>query len=83
LDFWLYYVDELPVASVTAQIQDVVIESYSSLNMRVGWYPVRDVELSLTGFNLLDQGHTEMIGEYSAGVTEVERSIFAKIRWNF
>lgn len=83
LDFWLYYVNELPVASVTASIQDIIIDSYTSLNMHVGWRPINNIELSLSGFNLLDQRHSELVGEYTSGITEVERAIYAKIRWDF
>ena len=59
------------------------IPSYSSLDARIGWRVSDDVEFSLAGQNLLDDHHFEYIAEKFTLPTEVVRSFYAKIRWDF
>ncbi|MDY6844037.1 MAG: TonB-dependent receptor [Thermodesulfobacteriota bacterium] len=74
-DFWLRYIDELPSQNV---------ESYVSLDIRVGWNPSKNIELSIVGQNLFDSHHPEFIQElYTTIVTEIERSVYGKITWRF
>ena len=57
---------------------------YVALDMRLGWNPQRDLELSLVGQNLLDGRHSEFQPDFIlTQPTEVERSIFAKLKWQF
>lgn len=80
LDLWVHYVDELKRTSYSI-VQPV--SDYTSLNARVAWKPLENLELSLVGHNLLDNHHEEFVGENLLIQTEVERSIYGKIRWNF
>lgn len=80
LDLWAYYVDELNKTSFSV---DRSVASYSSLNARVAWRPLKNLELSLAGQNLLDNRHPEFVGENLLIQTEVERSIYGQIRWDF
>jgi iron complex outermembrane receptor protein len=59
-----------------------IVSSYTELNMRVGWRPVKNVELSLVGQNLLHDQHTEY-GFQGPNRIEIERSVFGKVRWEF
>ncbi len=79
LDLWLRYVDRLRWAS-TPEVGD-----YLTLDMRLGWRPWDSLELSLVGQNLLDDHHLEAVSETDSGVvpSEVERSVYAKLTWEF
>jgi iron complex outermembrane receptor protein len=70
-DATLRYVDALP---------EPALDSYYELNASLGWHRWRQLDLTLTGFNLLDSRHLEYpapSGEY------IGRSIFAQARWRF
>jgi iron complex outermembrane recepter protein len=68
LDLWFRYVGRLPEKD---------IGSYTVLDARLAWRPYSNIELSLVGQNLLEEGHAEF------STLEVERSIYGKIDWNF
>jgi iron complex outermembrane receptor protein len=76
LDAWLRCVDELPALGVG---------SYVTLYVRLGWKPVKSLELSIVGQNLLDSRHPEFALEVIDPTvrTEVERAIYGKITWGF
>ncbi len=75
LDSWARYVDALPSAS---------IPSYWELDLRIGWKPLDNVEVSLVGQNLLDKHHPEMVSSFlQTQATEVQRSFYGKVTWNF
>jgi len=70
----LYHVDSLPSLNVPA---------YTRLDARVGWRVRRDLELSLTGQNLLDRSHPEFINPSGPRTTEIPRSVFGAATWRF
>lgn len=70
----LYYVDSLPSLNVPA---------YTRLDARIGWRIQRDLELSLTGRNLLDPGHPEFINTPGPRTSEIPRSFFGGATWRF
>ena len=74
LDTALYYVDSLPSLKVPA---------YTRVDARVGWRARRDLELSLTGRNLLDPGHPEFINPSGPRTSEIPRSILGAATWKF
>ena len=71
----LYYVDRLPSQNVAA---------YTRLDVRWGWRPRRDLELSLAARNLLDSGHSEYVA-IEGGMTssEMPRSVYGAATWRF
>ncbi|RLJ17032.1 hypothetical protein DJ031_14820 [bacterium endosymbiont of Escarpia laminata] len=83
LDLWAYYVDELAASSFSSAQIPILIPSYTSLNTRLAWRPWEDLELSLVGQNLLQNHHAEFVGETFATQTEVERSVYGMIRFDF
>jgi iron complex outermembrane receptor protein len=72
LDVSFRYVDELSVQR---------IGGYSSLDVRIGWHVNDSVQLSLSGFNLLDNQHPE--SGSTATPVEFRRGVFAAARIDF
>lgn len=71
LDTTLYFVDSL---------DNLNVDSYTRLDLRLGWRPTKSLEFSLSGQNLLEQEHDEFGAEsvsFTSG-TRVQRSVFAK-----
>ncbi len=57
------------------------VPGYTSLDLRVGWHATRALELSLSGFNLLNNHHAEF---GSAPLrSEFDRSIYVKALWTY
>jgi len=75
LDLWLRYVDD---------IQEKSVDAYTELDARIAWKPIKGLELSLTGQNLLHRRHAEFIeGLLWVQPTEVERSVHAQATLSF
>lgn len=76
------------VVSPTVDVQGVLryvhrvkaqnVPSYLVADLAVGWRVRYDVELAVSARNLLDDHHPE---QSSPVTTEVERSVFAMVRW--
>jgi iron complex outermembrane receptor protein len=79
-DLWVYHVSELKRTSFSVGLP---VSEYTSLNARLAWQARKDLELSLVGQNLLDDSHLEFVGENILIQTEVERSVYAKVRLDF
>ena len=74
LDSALYYVDHIPLTKISR---------YVRVDARVGWRPLKKLDLSLVGQNLIDNRHQETGPSLFEQPTEVERSIFFNVRWKF
>ncbi|MBI1803438.1 MAG: TonB-dependent receptor [Ignavibacteriae bacterium] len=72
-DSWLMFVDNLPSSSAP-------VPAFVTLDLRIGWKPVADVEISLIGRNLLAERHPE----FGAPVNrkEVSREFFGRLTWS-
>lgn len=74
-DIWARYVDD---------IQTTDIDSYVDLDIRLGWFPIPELELALVGQNLIDGQRQEFLPELvQVAATEVERGIYFKAAWHF
>lgn len=79
-DTSIYYVDK---------ISNSVIDGYTRLDMRLGWNPDNNLELSLALQNLLDDEHPEFIefsgfsGPVGLKSTQVERSALLQLKLKF
>ena len=75
-DQTLYYVDAL---------QSQQVRSYFRLDLRLGWQPLRNVEISVVGQNLLDNHHQEWgVDRIQTNDRNlVERSVFGKLTLKF
>ena len=70
-DYWLRYVSQLAAGPVPA---------YTASDIRIGWRPTRELELSLVGQDLFDDHHLEWFAGTGVNV-EVRRSVFARVTW--
>jgi iron complex outermembrane receptor protein len=74
-DTALRYVDSLPALGVP---------SYAELTARIAWRPMPNLELSLTGENLIHASHQEFGSETLPTVpTRVQRGVYAKVSVKF
>jgi len=64
------FVDELP---------SPLVPSYTELDARIAWRALPNVEISVSGTNLLDSAHPE-VGD-AASRRQVRRSFFGTVRW--
>ncbi len=74
LDTAIYY-----VCGLTSQ----TIPAYTRLDLRLGWQPRKDVELSLAAQNLTDNHYSEFSAGSGQLSSEVPRSVYGKITWRF
>ncbi len=75
LDINLRYVDDLP---------DEDVSGYTELDLRIGWKPRENVEISLVGRNLLNDAHGEFVSEYiDIAASEIERSFYGMVKCTF
>ncbi len=60
------------------------VNSYNTMDLRLGWQPALNFELALVGRNLLDAGHFEYPAD-TVGLqrTEVEREIYGMVTWKY
>jgi iron complex outermembrane receptor protein len=70
LDAELYYVDKLSKMDIPA---------YTRLDLRVGWQPTANWELSLNAENLLDDRHPEFGESYDFQPSQIPRQIYGQI----
>jgi len=59
------------------------IKAYVSLDIRLAWQPVKGIELSLVGQNLLAENHIEYNQELLTTPTEIDRGMYGKLAWSF
>ena len=75
LDTTLRFVDHL---------SSLNLPNYYSLNAHLGWRPVRNLELSIGGQNLLDNRHLEFLPDFvNTSPTVVKRSVFGSFTVTF
>jgi iron complex outermembrane receptor protein len=77
LDLQGRYVDSVPYYN---------IDSYIDLNARVGYKLCKGLELSLAGFNLLNNNHLEYATTFSYPLTpraQIPRGVMGQLRWEF
>ena len=80
IDFFFRYID----SSSTIGRLDAVIDDYVSMDIRLAWRPVNDLELSLVGQNLLSAHHLEHQEETAYTTpTEINRGVYGKLAWHF
>ena len=78
LDLWLRYVDH----SLDYMYQNLA--GYVTLDARLGWKPVKGLEISLLGRNLLHERQQESKPEFLQTLPSATgREIYAKITWSF
>lgn len=77
LDAWARYVDKVT-------IDGRAIPAYLALDLRLGWHPHKNLELSLSGQNLLDNQHPEFSDVlYIPVASQIQRAYLAQFSWHF
>ena len=61
----------------------VLVPAYTEADARIGWRIGERLELSLDGFNLLNDHHLELDDRLSVARRTIPRSVFANLRWGF
>jgi iron complex outermembrane recepter protein len=79
LDANLYFTDKISFAQDT---QSITIPSNTQLDLRIGWRPTRDLEISLTGRSLLKRRQREYVADDVVS-SQVPRSLLAQVRWTY
>ena len=75
LDLWLRYVDNLAFYN---------IKDYVTMDAKMAWKPVQNVEFFLVGQNLFSQNHRESQSDFIPSVaTRIPRGIYVGGRWHF
>jgi iron complex outermembrane receptor protein len=74
LDSAVYYVGRLPGPSVP---------QYTRLDVRLGWRPNRNFEVSAGGQNLLDPRHFEFGSGDLVSATQVRRNVYAMLTFRY
>jgi iron complex outermembrane receptor protein len=64
-----------------AALSNPTVPAYSTVDLRYGWKPRRDIEVSITGQNLLGGGHGEFTSISTR--TEHQRAVFLKLLSHF
>jgi iron complex outermembrane receptor protein len=80
LDFWFRYTDS---AFAIGTASDMTIKGYVTLDLRAAWRVCQNIELSLTGQNLLAEKHLEYVQEFKTLPTAINRGMYGKISWHF
>ncbi len=70
-DLSLRYVDDLP---------EPAFPSYHELNASLSWRALQNLDVSISGFNLLDSRHQEYLPDSGRWI---RRSVIAQARWRF
>lgn len=75
LNLWLRYVSSIPFYN---------IPDYVTMDAKLGWKPVSNVEFSLVGQNLFQQRHQEYVSGIIPTVPNyIPRGIYVAARWTF
>ena len=65
-------------------VSDFDVESYFNLDIRLSWKPTENLEVAVTGQNLLDSDHQEFGDAFFVlPKTEIERGIYMGVRLQF
>lgn len=83
LDLWMRYTAELQRANTADPSFAIPVDEFFALDARLAWHPRRNLELMLVGKNLLDDAHLEFVEEVYTHLYQVQRSIYAQLRWAF
>ena len=59
------------------------VDAMVHLDVNLIWKPTRDFEVMLAGQNLLNRNQLEYVSELITPPTEIDRSFFVKLTWNF
>ena len=79
-DIWWRYTDKNRSDTFYGAI---TTPSYFALDLRSAWRPTKNIELSITGQNLLQAQHIEFVAETFFLPTAITRSVYGQVRFKF
>lgn len=77
------YVGELATSSPIAFYAQQKVEQYYAVDANIAWQIRDNITLQLMGKNLFDDHHLEFISEFFVPATEIGRSFYAKLTWEY
>jgi len=78
VDLWLRHVAK------RNGVANLPVDAYTTADLRLAWRPVRGVEVSLVGQNLLEARHEEFTSTLPTVVpTQVQRGVYGQIKLDF
>ncbi|MCW8930385.1 MAG: TonB-dependent receptor [Gammaproteobacteria bacterium] len=80
INLWLKYTDSFE-SRITSN--EMKIDDYTTLDIRLAWQVTKNMNLSLVGQNLLESEHIEYIESGSVKPTEIERGAYLKLLWKY
>jgi len=81
---WLRYMGRLELPNgQDLQADPIAVDAYLTMDVNLMWQPAPQWELSLVGQNLFNPGHLEYVAELATVPTEIERSVYARLRYSF
>ncbi|MCK5831232.1 MAG: TonB-dependent receptor [Methylococcales bacterium] len=83
LDIWFRYVDDIADIVVVNPSQLPPVQSYVTVDVRLGWHPHKNIELAIVGKNLNNAERVEYLNEIGSFPTQVERSFYGQLKWKF
>jgi len=83
LDIWFRYVDEADASYILVEDNVYEIDSYFTMDLRLGWEITPSIEISLVGQNLLDETRVEFVQESFSQPVEIERSVYGVLSYRF
>ncbi len=83
-DLGFRYVSGIKGELGNAGLYDWNIPAYFTMDARIGWQPVENLDISLIGKNLLDNHHPEYSSSFvPIQATEVPRSVMLEVTYSF
>ena len=79
-DIWWRYSGKNIATSTFGMLS---VPSYFILDLRTAWRPMQNLELSITGQNLLQSNHLEYVAETAYLPTAIVRGVYGKISLTF
>jgi iron complex outermembrane receptor protein len=66
------------------RLESMDIPSYVTVDLRLGWRPIKNLEIAIVGQNLVEAKHAEFRTLNAPSIVgEVQRSVYGKVTWRF
>lgn len=80
---WLRYVDAIEGRDSVNLGASLPVDACFTMDANLIWKPRKDLEIMLAGQNLFNSSQLEYVAELITPPTEIERSVYMKVTWNF
>jgi len=67
----------------TGPLASLALPAHTRIDLRLAWFPQRQLETSLVLHNLLDDRHPEFTANEGLAASEQTRRLYAQARWSF